>query len=100
MCTRAPSASDPEWPRSASNTRPSCRARIVHVERWPNGILRHTFTFVVVPEGTRLVQVGELVPSGVRGMLSPVLKGRFKRRFAQIAEGLKRYLYAGGGQGD
>jgi uncharacterized protein YndB with AHSA1/START domain len=75
-------------------------ARIVHLERWPNGILRHTFTFVVVPEGTRLVQVGELVPSGVRGLLSPVLKGRFTRRFAQIAERLKRYLYAGGGQGD
>ena len=73
-------------------------ARIVHLARLPDGILRHTFTFVVVPEGTRLVQVGELVPSGARGMLAPLLQRRLKRRFAEIADRLKRFLYAGGGQ--
>jgi uncharacterized protein YndB with AHSA1/START domain len=72
-------------------------ARIVHVARSPTGVLRHTFTFAVVPEGTRLVQVGELVPAGPWGMLAPVLKRRIKRRFVEIAERLRRYLYAGGG---
>ena len=72
-------------------------ASIVHLARWPFGVLRHSFTLVGVPAGTRLVQVGELVPSGNRGLLAPLLKRRIERRFEQIAERLKRYLRAGGG---
>jgi hypothetical protein len=73
---------------------------IVHLASWPFGVLRHSFTFVGVPAGTRLVQVGELAPGGNRGMLAPLLRRRITRRFEQIAERLKRYLRAGGGQAD
>lgn len=75
-------------------------ARIVHMERGPSGLLQHAFTFVAVPEGTRLVQTGELVPKGVGGWLPVVAKRRLSVRFAEIAEHLRRYLYAGGGRSE
>jgi hypothetical protein len=72
--------------------------RIVHMARDPSGILRHEFTFVAVPEGTRLVQTGELVPNGTARWLPIVAQRRLRARFAEIAEHLRRYLYAGGGR--
>jgi uncharacterized protein YndB with AHSA1/START domain len=75
-------------------------ARIVHLARGPDGMLRHTFTFVAVAQGTRLVQVGELVASGLQVALAPIAKRRMKTRFREIGERLKRFLRAGGGQVD
>jgi hypothetical protein len=72
--------------------------RIVHMAHGSNGLLQHAFTFVAVPEGTRLVQTGELVAKGVTGWLPILAKRRLSARFAEIAEHLRRYLYAGGGR--
>ena len=72
-------------------------SRFVHVARIPLGVIRHTFMFSATPEGTRMTQVGELAPNALGRVAAPFMRKRLARRFAEVGNRLRRYLYAGGG---
>jgi uncharacterized protein YndB with AHSA1/START domain len=74
--------------------------RFAHLARTPVGMIRHTFTFGPTPEGTRMTQVGELVPRGVGALVAPLVRRMLVRRFGVIARELRRYVFAGGGATD
>jgi hypothetical protein len=73
-------------------------ARFAHLARVPFGVMRHTFTFAAVPEGTRLTQTGDVAPNALGKVLAPIVRRALRKRFREIAVRLKRYLRAGGAE--
>jgi hypothetical protein len=55
------------------------------------GEMRHTFLLEPTPEGTRLIQIGELKPNLLGRIMSPVLKAGLKKRFQKITKELDQY---------
>lgn len=66
--------------------------RFVHRAHIPMGVMLHTFEFEVVPEGTRLMQMGELEANLMGRLGSPVMRRMLHHRFRSIAAGIDRYL--------
>jgi hypothetical protein len=56
------------------------------------GVMLHTFAFEVVPEGTRLTQVGELEANLMGTLGSPVMRRTLRHRFQSTAARIDRYL--------
>jgi hypothetical protein len=75
-------------------------ARFATLGRTREGLRRTTFTFVAAPAGTTFTQVDEVAASRRGVALGPLLKLRLQRRQKEVAERLRRYLYAGGGAPD
>jgi hypothetical protein len=65
-----------------------------------DGLMRSTYTFAAAPAGTTFTQVDELAPNRRGAVLGPLARRRIERRQKQIAERLRRYVYAGGGAAD
>ena len=72
-------------------------ARFTTLARTRDGMRRSTISVAASPGGTTLTQVDELAPSGVAAILAPVARRRLARRQREIAERLRRYVFAGGG---
>ncbi len=66
--------------------------RFVHRSRIPLGEMLQTFAFEVVPEGTRLTQVGELEANLMGRVGSPVMRRTLQHRFRSTAARIDRYL--------
>jgi uncharacterized protein YndB with AHSA1/START domain len=66
--------------------------RFVHQARIAIGTFQHRFTFEPVSGGTRLTQEGELWPTVLGWIASPVVKSMLGKRFRLIAAQVDRYL--------
>jgi hypothetical protein len=75
-------------------------ARFATLATTRDGVRRSTIAVAAAPGGTTLTQVDELVPSGLAALLGPVTRRRLVRRQREVAERLKRYVFAGGGQSE
>jgi hypothetical protein len=73
-------------------------ARFVTLATTRAGVRRSTIAVVAAAGGTTLTQVDELASGGLAALLAPVTRTRLARRQREIAERLKRYLLAGGGE--
>lgn len=66
--------------------------RFAHQARIKLGEMRHTFTFEKVPEGTRMIQEGELLPNRLGRVLAPIMMRSLRKRFRTIAREIADYL--------
>jgi hypothetical protein len=66
--------------------------RFQHVAKIPMGEMRHRFIFDQIPDGTRLIQEGDLRPNIVGRLLAPFIMRMLRQRFSTIAQELDAYL--------